>query len=326
VVPRTATIALQMLTPSLIACPDGSCCKRRIKNWQVVKIRRCRAPVSLSPDEPKLRREAGESRRVRREYGFNPYAPGRSPISSEKPEVLEKCVKMATLADGCVRRVAVGKPDLGPISGSFVMAEISRKELILLIASVPHIDCGKSDHLIRLAGVDLSNLDLTGLNLAKADLAGANLRGCNLTDANLSAAELSSADLTDAVLRGVFAEGATLLDATLARADFRESERNCFYGTHFMGANFDGADLTDARLCRVRLSGARFCQSILCRADFTRARVNKNTLFTNADMTGAIIDDLDWSGPKPVTRSPIVERDPDHTPVKVQWSSLKLAV
>jgi len=138
------------------------------------------------------------------------------------------------------------------------MAELTRKEVILIVAGAPDVICQRSEHRVCLAGVDLSGLDLRGLNLAHADLAGADLRACDLSDARLFEADLSSADLTDALLCGVYADGATFVAARLVRADFRKSRRDLFYGTHLIGADFRGADVTEARFDGARLSGAQF--------------------------------------------------------------------
>jgi hypothetical protein len=143
------------------------------------------------------------------------------------------------------------------------MAELTRKEVILVLAGAPDVRCARSEHRVCLAGVDLSGLDLRGLNLAHADLAGANLRGCDLSDARLFEADLSSADLTDALLRGVYADGATFVAARLVRADFRKSSRDLFYGTHLIGADFRGAEVTDARFDGVSLSSAQFHETVL---------------------------------------------------------------
>jgi hypothetical protein len=175
------------------------------------------------------------------------------------------------------------------------MAELTRKELILILASVPHLVCRKPDHLLRLAGVDLSGLDLRGLNLAHADLAGADLRGCDLSDARLTEADLSGANLTDADLRGVYAEGATFVDAVLVRADFRKSDRDLFYGTHLAGADFQGADLTDARLDGVQLWGARFGEANLARANLRGARMNEQTVLAGARLLPGQLEDVEWA-------------------------------
>jgi uncharacterized protein YjbI with pentapeptide repeats len=118
------------------------------------------------------------------------------------------------------------------------MAELTRKEVILVLATAPDMGGRRSEHRVCLAGVDLSGLDLRGLNLAHADLAGAGMQGCDLSDARLFEADLSSADLTDALLCGVYADGATFVAARLLRADFRKSPRDLFYGTHLIGAHF----------------------------------------------------------------------------------------
>jgi uncharacterized protein YjbI with pentapeptide repeats len=141
------------------------------------------------------------------------------------------------------------------------MAELTRKEMILILAAAPDIACQRSEHRVCLAGVDLSGLDLRGLNLAHADLAGADLGGCDLSDARLFEADLSSANLDDALLCGVYADGATFVAARLVRADFRKSRRDLFYGTHLNGADFRGADLTDTRFDGASLSGAQFHES-----------------------------------------------------------------
>ena len=169
------------------------------------------------------------------------------------------------------------------------MAEITRKELVLIIAA--------ADRRVRLAGVDLSGLDLRGLHLAHADLAGADLRGCDLSDANLFQADLTCADLTDAMLRGVFADEACFIDAKLERVDFRRSERDLFHGTHLAGANFEGADLTDAWLTGAHLWGASFRRAVLLGTDFTAARMNEYTLITDAPMEPEVLDSIAWAEP-----------------------------
>ena len=160
------------------------------------------------------------------------------------------------------------------------MAELTRRELVLALASVPNVACRAPHHLIRLAGVDLSGLNLRGLNLAHADLAGADLRGCELSDARLYECDLSGADLTDAVLRGVYAEGASFVASKLVRADFRHSERNLFYGTSLAGADFRGADLADGVLAGADLCGADFRDAALARVDFRGARLDRRTRFS----------------------------------------------
>ena len=86
------------------------------------------------------------------------------------------------------------------------MAEMTRRELVLALDSVPNVACRAPHHLIRPAGVELSGLNLRGLDLAHADLAGTDLRAF---------------DLSDAVLAGADPCGADFRDATLARVDFR---------------------------------------------------------------------------------------------------------
>jgi len=143
------------------------------------------------------------------------------------------------------------------------MAELTRKEVILVLAAAPDMGGRRSEHRVCLAGVDLSGLDLRGLNLAHADLAGADMRGCDLSDARLFEADLSSSDLTDALLCGIYGDGATFVAARLVRADFRKSRRDLFYGTHLIGADFRGADLTDARFEGALLTGAQFHESVV---------------------------------------------------------------
>ncbi len=185
------------------------------------------------------------------------------------------------------------------------MAELSRKDLILLIATVPTTGCQTPHQLIRLAGVDLSGLDLSGLNLSHADLAGANLRGCDLTDANLAESDLSHADLTEAVLRGIFAEGATFLDAKLIRVDFRPSVRDTFCGTQLVNTDFQGADLTGARLSRTFLQGARFSDATLTGADLSYAHVDRSTRFDRAITLDMTQDSVEW-GDMPEAERPVV--------------------
>ncbi|HZL34782.1 MAG TPA: pentapeptide repeat-containing protein [Tepidisphaeraceae bacterium] len=186
------------------------------------------------------------------------------------------------------------------------MAEITRKELILLLAAVPDRACGKNEKLIRLAGVDLSGLDLSGLNLSHADFAGANLRGCDLSDACLRHCDFSRADLTGAILRGVHGEQAIFMDAALPGADFRASERDVFYGTHLAGANFQGADLTDAVLAGASLEGADFEDAVLIRANLTECGIDDCTNFERARMAECVFDD---------PAAGVLDRDTDSMPL-----------
>jgi uncharacterized protein YjbI with pentapeptide repeats len=138
------------------------------------------------------------------------------------------------------------------------MSEITRREVVLMLAGVPHIACGAGEHRIRLAGVDLSGLDLRALNLAYADFAGADLRGCDLSDARLYGCDFSGADLTGAILRGVYAERAVFAGACLRNADFRPSARNLFFGTNLICADFQSADLLGTSFDGADLAGAVF--------------------------------------------------------------------
>ncbi len=203
------------------------------------------------------------------------------------------------------------------------MAEITRKDLILMIASVASIPCRKPHFLLRLAGFDLSGLDLNGLNLAFADLAGANLRGCDLTDANLAESDLSHADLTDAILRGVYAESAVFTQANLTRADFRKSQRDRFYGTNVMWADFQGADCTSAKFSGLRLCGVNFNDSILAATDFTAARINQHTVFEHVDLSTTMFNEVVWSDAIPLTAT--AAQAPLFTSVAENISTLRIA-
>ncbi len=185
------------------------------------------------------------------------------------------------------------------------MAELTRKEVVLILAGVSETARPRrGEHLLRLAGVDLSGLNLRGLNFAHADLAGADLRGCDLRDARLFEADLSSSDLRDANLRGVYADGATFVDACLQAADFRPSERDLFYGTHLRGADFTGADLTDGNLESAHLWDARFQGAKLLRTRFARARMNARTHFTGSEQVECSLSEVDWADNRTLTMIP----------------------
>ncbi len=185
------------------------------------------------------------------------------------------------------------------------MAEITRIDVIRILASVPTAGCRKPYHLIRLAGVDLSGLDLSGLNLAHADLAGANLRGCNLTDANLAESDLSSADLTDAALRGVFAEGASFIDANLTRPICAAASATPFTA-HIYGALTFKAQISPRPASAAQLAGARFCDANLTSADLSQAHIDADTRFQNAKLSGVIHDSIQWSN-VPAGRRPVFD-------------------
>jgi hypothetical protein len=146
------------------------------------------------------------------------------------------------------------------------MAEITRKELILAIATCrPLADLM---HGPRLRGVDLSGLDLSYLDLSGAVLAHANLKGCSLVGANLTSACAHNCNFTNA-------------DLTDADVD--------------VGASLCGSLFTRARLCRANLAGVDMDDCDFTNADFTGASLS-NGSFMNSKFRLAKLVDVDAEG------------------------------
>lgn len=157
----------------------------------------------------------------------------------------------------------------------------------------------------NLSGVDLSYADLDGSDFSFADMSSSNLTHASLQNAflfnvNLSRANIESADFTmvdmcHAVLNGVKGKGAhfnfstmwdcNVSDAFLEKAGFLESKLcDCdFTGSNLEKACFAGADLDNAV----------FQNASLKDADFMYARRTFWCDFTNAEMTGVRLVDVD---------------------------------
>ena len=146
-----------------------------------------------------------------------------------------------------------------------------------------------------LNGSDFSFADMSGSNLAHASLQNAFLLNVNLSRANIDGADFCMVDMCHAELNGVKGKGAhfnfstmwdcNVSDASLENAGFLESK--------LCDCNFTGSNLENACLAGADLDDAIFAGANLKNADFMYARRTFWCDFTNADMTGVRLEDVD---------------------------------
>jgi uncharacterized protein YjbI with pentapeptide repeats len=116
-------------------------------------------------------------------------------------------------------------------------------------------------------GSALANADFRDADVEKLNLRGTQLRGARLDRARLDGSDLSECDLERASL-----ERASLRNALLIR-------------TKLDGSSGRGANLMDALLSKATLRGADFSGANLYRADLSRARGDRGTRFTDAQVS-----------------------------------------
>ncbi len=167
-----------------------------------------------------------------------------------------------------------------------------------------------------LSEIDLSEMDLSGMDFSYADMSGANLMKSNLTGANLSHANLRHAHLHNADLSNTIIEDTDFMSAniTLAKLNACKGEKAhflfaCMWDCELKDAVLKDAGFLYAKVCNCDFTGADLENASFVCADFddaifTNANLKKADLrfadrtywsdFTNADMTGAKISDVDF--------------------------------
>ena len=170
----------------------------------------------------------------------------------------------------------------------------------------------KSNYVINLSGVNLSDMDLSalfngetnlslanlsGANLAKATLQKVNLKDAKLLQTNLIGAKMNGSNLANAKLKGVKMQEADLTEVILTSAKMMEADLTKAILT---GAKMTGADLTKAKLMNANLAQAHLADVRLVEANLKGANLNganlnganlKEVNLSHADLVGAKMDD-----------------------------------
>ncbi len=139
-------------------------------------------------------------------------------------------------------------------------------------------------------------------DLRRAKLQNANLRGAELQNANLSKAELQNADLYNAELQNAGLFGAKLQNADLRWANLQNAD---LAYANLRDAGLSGAKLQDGYLLRAELHNAdlsyanleksNLVEANLRNVDLTRARITGSADLRSADLTDAVLWEVEIS-------------------------------
>lgn len=200
------------------------------------------------------------------------------------------------------------------LKGGSTLRDTSLREADLRSALLSKADFTGAD----LTGAALGGAEGEGTDMRSADLSGADLGHSFLDDLNLANANLEGTDLADAEWDGVrsggivgtpinaeprwrlyhgfligrdaYLEGAPLSGAPLAGVDLS--------GVQLSGAALDGAILSGADLSYASLGRANLTDALLIGSNLSSALLDAETIFTGADLSGAIwLDGLKVCGP-----------------------------
>ena len=146
-----------------------------------------------------------------------------------------------------------------------------------------------------LDGADLSFANLRGTNLAHASLRHAFMHGVNLSEANIEDADLALVDACEAVLDGVKGKGAIFSFSTMWNCDVKGAylDDAAFMEAKLCDCDFTGSNLENAVFAGADLDDAIFVGTNLKNADFMYAIRSFWCDFTNAEMTGVRLEDVD---------------------------------
>lgn len=143
---------------------------------------------------------------------------------------------------------------------------------------------------------DLSGVDLSGQSFASLDFSGVNLTNANLTNATFSACNVANVSMTGATLTR-FAGRNLTGSTTLSLPAGYSVIRGAVIGPRvsLAGVDLSNADLRAyADLSGVDLSGTRLSHANMQGVNVAYA-VTTNTLFTNADLSGANVTGISFS-------------------------------
>ena len=134
---------------------------------------------------------------------------------------------------------------------------------------------------------NLSDRDLTEMDLSGKDLSYANMEGVCLQDAKLIGANLSNASLRQAFLHGADLTGADLENTIFFNARMTMAKLNECKGNK---ARFIFSCMWDCDIKNATLTNASFLDAEICDSDFTGSNL-ENSSFTGADMDNAVFAD-----------------------------------
>ena len=156
-----------------------------------------------------------------------------------------------------------------------------------------------------LSGLDFSHADMFGVNLRNSNLEGANLScsyllnafmmGANLSKANLDYADCSNATISHSNLSECSAEstrfmGACMWDSNLTNSNLKHA---IFITAKVCDCDFTGSDLEKTSFIFADLDNAVYKNTNLKESDFSFADRTFWSDFSNADMTGAMVEGID---------------------------------
>lgn len=152
----------------------------------------------------------------------------------------------------------------------------------------------------KLTGAYLLRANLQFASLNSAIIKAVNLHGSNLYEANLESATLEDSNLGDSDLRKAKMMGTNLqrvkfLQADLEQADLFEADLTeaVLLFAKLYQVNFQNAKLIGAQLDKADIRGASFYGASLTGASLIDVNI-KDTNFRQADLTNAIVDDMNW--------------------------------
>ena len=154
---------------------------------------------------------------------------------------------------------------------------------------------GRDLSYVELDGSDLSDANLSGANLSYASLKSAFLFNVNLTGANVEHADFSMVNMCEANLNDIKGERTRFSFATMWNCDVKKVSLvgASFMETQLSDCDFTGSNLENAVFAGADLDNAVFSDTSLKNADFMYARRTFWCDFTNADMTGVRLEDVD---------------------------------
>ena len=164
---------------------------------------------------------------------------------------------------------------------------------------------------LSLCDMDLSGKDFSYANMEGVDLMGANLSGANLSHAYLRRAYLMKTDLSKATLveadfsqariylsnldecvgDGALFVGSRICDCSVLKASLKKAG---FLMADVYDNDFKGSDLEKANFAGADMDNTGFSDTILKNANLMFANRTYWSDFTNADMTGARTEAVDF--------------------------------
>lgn len=193
--------------------------------------------------------------------------------------------------------------------------DLSRSEIIKIIAVLPSPQTDGAPLVGRLSGLDLHGVDLHGLDLSYIDLCDTSFAGCDLRDALLSHSLAMNANFDCADLRGATLEGTTVNHCT-----FREAKLARITAQSLMAevADFTDADFTDANVMDAQMPFCKWKGAKLVNVDARGLMLGSLDDLQGAEIAGGQWTDVrQWGGSEhddPIYVAPFIKGDATKRP------------